>query len=233
MDQYFEYCKILGVSPGASAEDVKTAFRTRIKIHHPDRAKTGSEGDAARKLIEAYQAMKNGWPAHIPTTRPAPVSSPGAAANAMYERGRAAGQRIFDGAVRGRRESLFKSFFEEFARAAFVEDEEDPSYETPVRDHAEKADAWVYRPGQNSQRFDPADEYFDRAEIALREVVQKFSRKTNQSKRQWSREYVSHLLNVQVLFRDVMRRYPNVYGRANKRLRQIQELMQEIKAMAQ
>lgn len=57
-----EYYRLLGLKPGAGSDDVKKAFRSRIKKFHPDIATGAPAQDTARKLIEAYQALKNGPP---------------------------------------------------------------------------------------------------------------------------------------------------------------------------
>ena len=63
MDRLDEYCALLGVRPGASAEDVKRAFRTQIKQYHPDTASGGGPvSETALLLIEAYQALREGAP---------------------------------------------------------------------------------------------------------------------------------------------------------------------------
>jgi DnaJ-domain-containing protein 1 len=55
---------VLGVKPQASLEEVKAAYRTRIKQYHPDRvAGLGEEiiqlaKDRSRRLNEAYEAAK-------------------------------------------------------------------------------------------------------------------------------------------------------------------------------
>lgn len=50
------YYRALGIAPGASAAEVKRAFRTRAKEAHPD---TGGAGDGAvfRALSEAYHVL--------------------------------------------------------------------------------------------------------------------------------------------------------------------------------
>lgn len=55
-----DYCSILGVRAGDSAEIVKQAFRLRIKEVHPDKDTGNSE--KARLLIEAYRVLKDGVP---------------------------------------------------------------------------------------------------------------------------------------------------------------------------
>ena len=62
VNKYTEYYAILGLSPGSGPEDVKKAFRNKIKQHHPDTSRSSKETEAARRLIEAYHALKKGPP---------------------------------------------------------------------------------------------------------------------------------------------------------------------------
>lgn len=48
-------CRLLGVSPSASWEEVERAYRGKAKVHHPDR---GGDQDAMRALNEAYARIK-------------------------------------------------------------------------------------------------------------------------------------------------------------------------------
>ncbi len=47
--------KLLGISPGASWEEIERAYRNKAKIHHPDR---GGDEDAMKALNEAYELLK-------------------------------------------------------------------------------------------------------------------------------------------------------------------------------
>ena len=47
--------KMLGVSPSAQWEEIERAYRTKAKIHHPDR---GGDDDAMRALNDAYNLLK-------------------------------------------------------------------------------------------------------------------------------------------------------------------------------
>lgn len=51
------YYVILGISPGASADEVKTAYRRLAKAFHPDYYKGGSE--SFREIQEAYAVLGN------------------------------------------------------------------------------------------------------------------------------------------------------------------------------
>src|SRR3954471_17770517 len=59
--------RVLGVSPGASAEELHDAYRRMVKLHHPDR-NGGSEASARRfaEIQEAYEEVR----AHPRPARP-------------------------------------------------------------------------------------------------------------------------------------------------------------------
>src|SRR4051794_41659331 len=50
---------VLGVSPGASSEELHDAYRRLVKLHHPDR-NGGSEASARRfaEIQEAYEEVR-------------------------------------------------------------------------------------------------------------------------------------------------------------------------------
>jgi curved DNA-binding protein CbpA len=52
------YYKLLGVKPGASAAEIKKAFRKKAKQLHPDIAGASNSG-AMRKLIAAYEELSD------------------------------------------------------------------------------------------------------------------------------------------------------------------------------
>lgn len=54
--------EVLGVSPGASAEEVKAAYRRLVKLYHPDVNKAPDAEQQFRKVTEAYEALTNPQP---------------------------------------------------------------------------------------------------------------------------------------------------------------------------
>lgn len=53
-----EAARILGVAPDAPADEVRSAYRTQIRTHHPDRAGERSAARAAA-IIEAYRLLSD------------------------------------------------------------------------------------------------------------------------------------------------------------------------------
>src|SRR3954453_5953103 len=52
---------VLGVSPGASREELHDAYRRLVKLHHPDR--NGGSAEATRRsqeIQQAYDALRSG-----------------------------------------------------------------------------------------------------------------------------------------------------------------------------
>jgi DnaJ like chaperone protein len=47
--------KLLGISPSATWDEIERAYRSKAKVHHPDR---GGDQDAMRALNDAYSALK-------------------------------------------------------------------------------------------------------------------------------------------------------------------------------
>ena len=51
-----ELCyKVLGLTPSASWDEIEKAYRTKAKIHHPDK---GGDEDAMRTLNDVYAILK-------------------------------------------------------------------------------------------------------------------------------------------------------------------------------
>ncbi len=51
-----EAARILGIGPSATPEEVRIAYRSQIRTHHPDRAGAASAGRAA-SIVEAYRVL--------------------------------------------------------------------------------------------------------------------------------------------------------------------------------
>lgn len=51
-----DYYNILNVSQGASAYDIKKAYREKVKQHHPDK---GGDAELFKKITEAYDVLKD------------------------------------------------------------------------------------------------------------------------------------------------------------------------------
>jgi len=69
-----EAARILGVHPTASADEVRIAYRSQIRTHHPDKAGATSSNRAAA-IIEAYRIMTEAGPAKGATADPTPPST--------------------------------------------------------------------------------------------------------------------------------------------------------------
>jgi curved DNA-binding protein CbpA len=63
--------RVLGVSPGASAEELHDAYREMVKLHHPDR--NGGSAESTRRFLEiqeAYDELRARRPVPPRSTRP-------------------------------------------------------------------------------------------------------------------------------------------------------------------
>lgn len=54
-----DYYKILGVSPKASAAEIKRAFRAKVKTLHPDLSSSNSDADQFNLLMTAYELLSD------------------------------------------------------------------------------------------------------------------------------------------------------------------------------
>ena len=55
--QYTDYYALLGVEPGATAEQIKKAYRTLAKQYHPDVNNSSDAADRFREITEAYDTL--------------------------------------------------------------------------------------------------------------------------------------------------------------------------------
>ncbi len=259
---------MLGVPPGATAEDVKRAFRARIKQFHPDTAAGGEQvNETALLLIEAYQALKEGAPPprfkdtaqgkeYFRRQREEAFR----AREEMYRRrreaaihdvAREAGRRLYEEMFGGQQTSEARDvFWERLSDLVFggssssryygenvelheihpgvrmgVRERKPPRNPSPGRAEPLRARS---HPGEPS---DPGQRFLDRAEALLRQVVERYDVPGSLRRRDWIREYMAGLNNCQILFRDVAVRYPALSMVALGRVRQIQELRDELRRM--
>ena len=66
-----EHCNVLGVTPGASAQEVKQAYRDLAKVWHPDRFQDSPRlsrqaEEKLKQINDAYEALKDGVPFFSP-----------------------------------------------------------------------------------------------------------------------------------------------------------------------
>ncbi|MBQ5781559.1 MAG: DnaJ domain-containing protein [Spirochaetaceae bacterium] len=54
---YSHYCEILGVEPSANLTQIKSAFRKKAKLHHPDTASGENEKAEFNKILDAYRNL--------------------------------------------------------------------------------------------------------------------------------------------------------------------------------
>ncbi|MCB1175573.1 MAG: DnaJ domain-containing protein [Leptospiraceae bacterium] len=253
IQKYQLYLETLGVAPGDDAQTVKRAFRDRIKKHHPDTARTPADAEQANTLIEAYTAFKKGVP-HVsvqhgsqrrPVERPAPPRAHTRQSDFAADVGRQAGQRIYE-AVHGGQERFDDAeaeyiqrrsaeFFSRISQlfGAGLEREEQPDFSSIRRPAAAGSrTATAHRSAGFGvvENYGVSSHLLDQAEENLRDIVAYFNQ-ANQPRftRRWMRSYVEALNQVQVRFRDVSNRHPGCSGRALRRVRQIHELIAEIK----
>jgi hypothetical protein len=71
-----EAARILGVGRSATPDEVRVAYRSQMRTHHPDRAGAASAGRAA-SIVEAYRVLSEAGraePSEPPTTTARPTS---------------------------------------------------------------------------------------------------------------------------------------------------------------
>ncbi len=214
METLYKYCRLLGVRPGDSAEAVKRAFREKIKHCHPDRQ--GNE-DQARILIEAYDALKTGVPIMETTPggarvyrKPDPHARPTSQAHSRPAPGYSQHRGFTPGYRAG----------QELFRAAMAGSAEPAGLGAMLR-----------RSAPSTQDV-PGMEFFKRAENQLETTIRRFEGQKHRSKRYWARDYISGIVKVQVLYRDVISRYPMLAGRARERMHSLERLLLELRTLA-
>ena len=261
--EYEKYYHLLGVNRQAEPDEIKQAFRTQIKKHHPDTAESEGEAEHARVLIEAYRSIKDAPLAHVPElapdsrddeseTRRQPDPRRSRTTGRVYpdmrsrddlayRMGKHFGEEMFGRSAdfdeepsRPRRPAEFHDFWSRLAEGVYSDDEEAAVY-------GKNSDVREIFPDGRPRKKDPMDDldflrddvklYYKRAEIALRDVVAQYDRRKDRGRKGWARDYLRKLMEVQVLFRDLQRRYPILNTRAGARVRQITELASEIKKM--
>lgn len=201
MIDIYQYCKILGVKPGDSAEVVKSAFREKIKECHPDK---GGDLEKTRLLIEAYEKLKNGVPS-------------------IEEKKREEKNKI--------NKVVFQEFlsriFANDPHILNIINEVLNSYGLEEIDFPIKAKKY-YKENQEYHSKKGLEE-FERAEQYFHYSMQKFNSEKNRPIRFRSLELIKNLSQVQIIYRSVMTKHPSFTLKCKKRLEQIQELMDHAK----
>lgn len=247
MSRFDEYCRVLGVAPHATEDEVKSAFRAKIKLHHPDKAANPAQAEEARRLIEAYHAVLAGEGREEevveapPRRRPEPPPS-----GWVHQEGREAARRMFERVFRdkfaqvfGFRPDMGFDFDAHFgpgranngngANSSGPYRRPGPEPRSNPRPGNREEPRTPPRPEPASPNVSPG---LRRAEDALANVVDRFQNRGQRSKREWCREYLANLAQVQILFRDLAAREPRSETAARMRLGQIKDLMSVIRTMA-
>ena len=256
--QMNEYCTLLGVKPGATPEEVKHAFRACIKSTHPDTNKEihpQKTQKLTRKLIEAYQALKNGVP-HPPirlaqtdhVVRESATerhhssfwkdfsSKKATALNSEGIRTHSATQ-IFENS--GLKEALKNNSTRQQQKNLFdldtiLQQAEDLSDEASDSQDKFQEEINVNHYAQQAKTIDKKlkaqeEEYFNRAEQSLRDVVSYFNSSPKRFHKSWARKYIRNLLEIQILYRDICNFSIILSPSALQRTKQISDLIRTIK----
>lgn len=78
----------------------------------------------------------------------------------------------------------------------------------------------------------PGIEFFKRAESQLEQTIRRFEGQKTRSRKYWARDYISGIVKVQILYRDIVSRYPMLASRARERLQNLEQLVLELRPMA-
>lgn len=219
-----KYCTILGVRPGSSADEVKRAFREKIKIHHPDSGSQDTE--YAKEIIEAYNVLKNG----VPIEKPVDRTQEDVARQNGYS-GPDMRNNVFGGVRFGQR--MERVFSEEIEKKVLRNGDRARQFHNGNVASVQKTQkaqlAALYRQAspQGRREYDVVEDY-------LKNIIRKYDRqKGNRPKKFWARDFVRDLNDVQIRFRSVANFNPSIAPVALHRLKEVGELMMHIKRMVQ
>ncbi len=249
LEQFNRHCQVLGVAPGDSAEQVRRSFRLRIKQAHPDTSSRKGSKAEAQLLLEAYSAFKKGVPKLKQQDQASFYASPTAAGGTNFwgkaspvrkartytqEQGHKSAMRMFDAIFNDIQTSTksFKIFFDELAGDLYPEKEHGAAvWEIPFpkRDGRGYQNSGSLGDAQLDYHKSDAMERYESAELVLKNIVFSFEHRKNRFQRNWAREFIGELLQVQVLYRDLCRFAPSLSYQALQRVRQISELISEIR----
>ncbi len=250
------YYAILGVNPGADPDQIRRAFRERIKLCHPDKATGPQSAETARQLIEAYNHLKDQSAAndvHVSYTPNGSTVYTAAGRTASFyttHNGHREPQSQTESRSHHTYETAQDFFKDIFGKKAseYINRFRHGSHETPYRSaYSDQADfsrrgssaagATAKTRSQEADLFAGASEdakrAYKHADEMLREVAAKYKRQTSRPRRQWARDYIRDLNIVQIRFRTVATQNPSIYRGAMERLRQIQDLSMEIRRYLQ
>lgn len=230
MKKYRQYCEILGLAPGADAKKVQQSFRARIKKYHPDIARTESDKKYAQLLIEAYSALRDGVPREEQRSDASSFwkkeNRGSKASTASYEKGYFSGKRMFENIFANRNRTDLGGFLKDLVSEEMVYPKDE---DAKVWEHAPpKKEKPAFFKTEWSQDEDETQQYI-RAEINLRKIVTSFENQENRFQRQWAREFIGNLTQAQILYRDICHFAPHLSYKALQRVRQISELITEIR----